>query len=208
MNTTAHTARPGFEIKTVETTVENVRKGDIIGGATAGWKVETVKVGTKWVELRDADGKLIVRTEVGAQIDVEREIETEESIKARETARATKQLQEMVDGSQADVDRALKSYTEYVTNNPFNISDPSGVMMAQASHHELQRIASILDGNDKASTLLEAAEIWKRQTVKDLTGRFSTRALSRSTSVMSNLSEDIEREAKLILLDKLEWLGL
>jgi len=74
----------------VDTIASKVVKGDhiriITGSRDYTALVETVKVGVKWTEARDVDGKLIFRKENTDQVWAMREVPTEAEIAAKEEA--------------------------------------------------------------------------------------------------------------------------
>lgn len=207
MNTTAieiPEAEYRTEISKVE--LQDVRKGDtLVTGAQSPVNVHSVKVGTKWVELRDVIGKLIIRAEVGTEVSVARDVETEESKERRLRAKKNEMIREAV--AKRDVNSAQKKALAVINKaveegyqvSSFQMAD---LLAAQAEDKVYDRLGAFITNNvgreieDKVWDEVDAYEAYRETMKERLLGSYDmTRGLSRSTSMVSNLMDDAEREA-------------
>ena len=198
----------------------HVKKGDVYGGRT----VYTKKTGTKWTELREEDGMLILRTLNEDPISVAREVPTDEERAAVEAERAAERRARSNEDIEAWVrtkigkfEERMHGYTLKIINGSMSYSyDSYGSMMEEQAEFEIaQAVKSIFEqglksDEDRSEENLEfwagrerdwvnAFELWVEQAKEELTSRYSVRALSRSTSVISNLLEDVKRSITLEL---------
>ena len=208
MNTTAieiPEAEYRTEISKVE--LQDVKKGDtLVTGAQSPVNVHSVKVGTKWVELRDVIGKLILRAEVGTEVSVARDVETDESKERRLRARKNEMIRKAV--AERDVNSAQKKALAVINKaveegyivSSFQTAD---LIAAQAEDKVYDRLGAYITNNvgrelEDGTVIDETAayEAYRESLKERLLGSYDlTRGLSRSTSVVSNLMDDAEREA-------------
>lgn len=219
---------------TVQTTVpvQNLRKGDVTVRTSGSGldqrvtreTVDAVKRGTKWVEARDADGKLIVRLERGMGVLVERVEDTPEEREAGYRAYAVRCLTELVEDWATDPTTCLRKsiaeldeqggaeaakYGEVVSHWTLDtfLTRQAGFKLAVSIRHMIEKVrtsdsdfyAAATDEDEQlflaVGLVLDVAE--RRQSVPN--------PLSRSTSVTSNLYEDLDRHARAEFIDKLRW---
>lgn len=205
MNTTA--TAPEFRTELLTVKIEDVLKGDTFARAGKEKVVHAAKLGTKWVELRDEQGVLIIRQQVGTTVPVAREVETDESKARRNRALSNETIRKSV--AKRDVNtattKALAKINEKVaqgyTISSFEMSD---LIAAQAEDRVYDRFTAFVTNNvgrvnEETGEVVDetAAMEAYREILKDrLIGAFDlTRGLSRSTSVVSNIMDDAEREA-------------
>ena len=204
-------AQPETEYKTVQLTVraDQVRAGDVRlktqGNRTVTREVAEVKVGTKWVYLRDAQGKTIDELPLEAGVLVQRTQQTEDSAQAQHRAYQNRKLAQTLAGRSDGVQSALARVTEQITEyGAADYNAISGLLAAQAQlkvHNELVGMALTEKYEDLVAAAHAFAERLKNQLVQDVRHR----ALSRSTSVVSNLLEDCDREAMAKFIDDMRW---
>lgn len=185
---------PEPETEAVKETVkvEDVALGDQVDAGTITEK----KVGTKWVYLTVQGPTSSHKGEFlrGTEVKVLREKETKESQKARDRARRNRALQQWILGRRGPLDRALEKFNANMA--AYDHADPESVLVAQADHKILARFAHAAEGNfTGAKDLVELRDAFVAELVEYLVSDLRHRALSRSTSVISNLLEDVEREA-------------
>lgn len=207
MNTTA--PEKITEIKFVTVLASLVHVGDIIAtGAERDTIVHSVKVGTKWVELRNNIGKLIMRVEAATELTVGREFETDESKAARERAFRNEAIRKSV--AKKDVNsntlKALAALTEQAEKGYIADSfKTSALLAAQAEDKVADGFGAFVTNNvgrvnKETGEVIDETAAWEAyiEVLKErLLGRSydMTRGLSRSTSVVSNVMDDAEREA-------------
>lgn len=205
MNTTA--TAPEFRTELLTVKIEDVLKGDTFARAGKEKVVHAAKLGTKWVELRDEQGVLIIRQQVGTTVPVAREVETDESKARRQRALKNETIRKSVAKRNVNTatTKALAKINEQVakgyTISSFEMSD---LIAAQAEDRVYDRFTAFVTNNvgrvnEETGEVVDetAAMEAYREILKDrLIGAFDlTRGLSRSTSVVSNIMDDAEREA-------------
>lgn len=179
-------------------TTSELRKGDLLGGQV----IESIKVGPKWTEVRDANGKLIIRCSSNTKIDVQRWVKTEAELEAEKAkmqaeylARREETFSEKITHavSGASFDAAVAEYAKYP-----DYSRLTTMMEAAALKKAAESVLHIVEHTAKPETEAEPmtfidaiTHIFNRANEN----RFPRSPLNRSTSTTSNLIEDLDRWA-------------
>lgn len=205
---------PEYEYREVETMIASVNRNDIVGSST----VASSKTGTKWTELFTASGVKICRRLNTDPVTVSRRFETEESLKARERAQwnqgIARNLKDHVHQTEFDIMASTTAKLEEcleVTKMGYMLDyQKIGSLMetqatakvhanfVQAMVHE----ASKDDDRDLATLLEEYLVHLKDQ----LANKYSQRAISRSSNMVSNLMEDVDNSAIAHFIDQAKWM--
>lgn len=198
MNTTAAETTP------VEMNIAAslVRKGDLIATRANGLKrIAEIKVGTTRVTARDSAGARLLYVMVDDMVDIVREVETEESVERRVNERLTTRYESMMANAQESTAAALADVTREVTENgAASHWELERLMVAQTENRIWKHVAAVLEDNETAENIIDAVGIVARQYERDIV-RSASRRMSRSTSMTSNLVEDIEIETKAEFLE-------
>lgn len=202
MNTTIE-RETRTELLTVK--IEDVHKGDTFARADKERVVHAVKLGTKWVELRTEDGMLIIRQQVGTVVPVAREVETDESKARRQRALKNETIRKSLD--KRETQHATKKATAKIQEklekgyliDSFTMSK---LIAGQAEDKVYDLLAHRMESVGREledGTIVDETFVYERfvEEMKErLIGGYDlTRGLSRSTSVVSNVMDDAEREA-------------
>lgn len=209
---------PKIETSVIEARI--VKKGDRVSGRV----VETRKTGSKWTELREVDGTLILRTLNEDPISVAREVPTDEEraaqaaeieaeVRAKNNAAIGSWVESMTDGYAETMQKHLADLLErYSTYSSYE-----GMMQTEAMHKIAIHVKSVYETSrsedrnraywDEIGEVdwVKAYELWAEDAKEKLLDRWSSRVFSRSTSVISNLLEDVERAATLEVLDAMRY---
>lgn len=193
-----------------QTTARQIAEGDILNGV----EVATKKVGTKWAELRDSEGKLIARVQADTELTVSRSVPTDEEVAEAKAKRAAETRQWLVEDLQRDHRKRLENTpTAYLarvqanaakTSDPdfhmFGYSDFSGLMEVQAEYNLAARVDAVAERWAEQGLPEAWSELgWD---IDPLTAAYAMicandsqphprNPLNRSTSVTSNLMEDM-----------------
>lgn len=102
------------ELRKIETAAQNVKKNDhVVYGNRDGF-VETVKLGDKWISIREADGRLIVRVERDTLIEVERMMPTQAEQDAAQERYMDKAAEKFLEGLEETYPAVIKSMTDNI----------------------------------------------------------------------------------------------
>lgn len=192
---------PVYTAEALTTELRNVRIGD----ERDGRKVRNIKSGPKNTELFDTDGKRIEYARHETMVQITRYSETEESSVAGRRARRNRFLQQELATRTAGLDYAREKLAEQLDRDGYaDYSRIQGLLSAQAElklKHELVGIASA----EKVVDLVHAEELLIDRLKDQLLQDFRHRAFSRSTSVVSNLMEDADREMAAKFIDRTRY---
>lgn len=196
------------EMNLVPTTVtikaEHAKAGDVFKAKP----VTAVKVGRKWVYVTVAtdNGGTSHELPIGAEIEVVRNIETEESKRAGNRTWANREICKKAAKRTEAVEETLAEVTDQIANHGYaNEWAMANLLSAQADlkiHNEFVGFATRNDFED-AVAAKQAFVGWLTDRV--LAAAVNYRAISRSTSVVSNVMEDLEREAVGRFIDGSKW---
>jgi hypothetical protein len=189
--------------------ISSVQVGDRRGDR----KVANVKTGRLNTELLDADGKRIdyFRNETGVLIT--RTEETAESRELQERMRRNRSILASVLSRGMVQEKARESFNEYLAE--YGTVEPgrlANLLQANAEYKVWEDFARIAErvqeadyNGDFEGDLVDLMARFADQLRDRLLQPFGFRALSRSTGVVHNLVEDVEREAIAKFLDSLRW---
>ena len=192
------------EIVTLTVPAAQVCNGDIINGAKNTRDVRNIKIGTKWAEYRDADGGLIAKMDRQTTVSVEREQRTEAERKADALRSRERRIKGWLDNAEQAFVDALAKFNESATAYPVSShSAYENMLTAQADRAIAVQIKGYAE--HQSLSLVDAFDRWAtRQRETYTTATHMHRALSRSSSVVSNLIEDVQRERVFTLMNS--WL--
>jgi hypothetical protein len=182
-----------------------ITKDDVVKGRAAA----VVKIGTKFAEARDADGKMILRAPLRQTVAILRPMPTEEEVAAQEAEREAQQREwreESISGWLDNADDryagAVAKFSEAVAGGlaPQNYWDQyTDLARAQAEHRIAKEIEHAIARSAERSAFdpmeaCDAYDAWRDQARGELVDRgFSGE--SRSTNQFSNVLEDVYRAA-------------
>lgn len=200
------------ESYTATVIARDVQAGDLVNGNALVSK----KVGTKWVHLTWDTG-VTTKHEPDEDFLVEREQLTEAAKKIRNREYAEQSLARLLDkhrDHEATVVKVMNEAVVQVTGEKrYTLSSQMDYLMdvaVQRAKADLWRgVLWMFDDEESATRGDAIATFRKAQKIftKDLVegGRYSSGPLSRSSSTMSNLAEDIERHERVKFLDDIKW---
>ena len=194
-------AAPVYTYVTTDVRVEDLHKGDLFESDTTvgAGTVTEVKVGRKWVyvTLQFPTFSKVAEVPIGTTVSADRKVETEAS-KALGTRtwmnrRLVKRLNERSDATTSALANVTHEVETYGAAGYSSITDLLASQAQTMLLHEFVGFASSGSFGD----LVDAREAFIQVLRRRLLRPTSFRALSRSTSVMSNLLDDVAREADL-----------
>lgn len=197
---------PEYEMREEKIQAQFIRRNDRIDGA----KVSKITAGTKWVDVRDAADKRIIRVELGELVTVSRRYQTQASAKylsrADQNVRLAKILAEDVDEVTEVLERMKRKLDDwgYIDYGPIcDLIETQARVRVMKSF--TQAVEYLAKNDDWEGDLVDALDEFRAELVKNLSSRHRNRALSRSSNMISNLMEDAEREAEAKFADWLYW---
>ncbi len=177
----------------------DVRKGDDLQGRI----VAETKVGSKWTSIRDDDGKLIIRCLSDQHLEVSREEKTDEEKKAERHEYAVESLRKYHDTATAkDPVSMLRAMADEADGKnwrrAFDWSNGASFLKAQAEWNvvmscEYSRASLVEKGVDEDTALLAA--YGHRLFPEAGSYDYPRDPLSKSTSVISNILDDLDTVA-------------
>ncbi len=199
-----------YETKTFTILANKIRKDDTIDGAL----VSTVAVGNKWVQVREDDGKLILRCLKSDSIQVDRAVETQQSVKADLRSRTNRKLcrklsgdlRESVSDAQALVNEHLDTYTHA------SYDRVGTLLVAQENYRVWMTFKTAVDCQSTLdeSEYKDICAIYEAYVAELKASFFSgaggIRALSKSSNQLSNLMDDIALAAKTKFIEDSRWM--
>lgn len=197
----------------VDVAVEDVRRTDELMDRSENLRIaNAIKRGPKWIEVRDADAKLIVRAERGTTVTVGRKFETRESIEAKKEARATELLEGCIRDREVEMRKAQAKLNARLDQyGQVDYSEIGNLMTAQADNKVWARFEAVVEGAKSDShplhgeTLVGIYNRMVQQFREDAFPSYGGNAMSRSTNVLSNLMEDLDRDAIARFVNVLRW---
>ena len=197
------------ETYSVDQLAAQLREGDVVDGLTVAER----KLGTKWAHVKWSHGAS--KLAVDAPLVVERSRATEAAKHARRALSmrdgAEKRVAEARALGETGVEKVLEEMHRDTVGKQWGASralDHGAALAYAVTDRDIARaIVHVFDegrdglrGNALASIVAIADSF-----AEDLVSRHY-RATSRSSSVTSNLAEDIEREVKTKFIDALRWM--
>lgn len=158
------------------------------------------------------------RLPIGSEINVTREVPTEDEENNHQLVYIFRKVDELTKSSKATMTNQLKklndSFKEGMAKgylNPFDLDLAASTKLAEMEwalwehvRSDVERLVEKGDGREFAT--LRALMGTRDYVQRMLTGRYS-RALSRSTNVISNLEEDMQRQVWVEFLDDTKYWG-
>lgn len=174
---------------------EDIRKGDVLVVNGSARIAETVKVGTKWVEVRDQNGKLIDRDERGTVLAIRRKYETEASKEARKRQLKNEQYEYDLQRWEPEAPGAAQKVAESIENYGYaNWSVLTRLVGAQANDKlwnewkEAHRYYT----EDQGLDTVDAMEAYRAKKTEELVRHARG---GQSTSAISNVLVDADAAA-------------
>lgn len=183
-----------------EMAAREVRKGDVVKGHT----IAETKSGPKWTYLRNANGKLILEVGSDVVVEVSRQVETKDSVAAQTRSMRNRAIAQKLSmranalaSAQVQMNDELNKYSQV------SYSALTNLLEAQANLKVWNQFAGAAASAEDGQDLVDV----KKELIEYLTTRLvqNVRALSRSTSVTSNLIEDCDREAMGRFIEDSRW---
>ena len=178
-----------------------ITKDDVVKGRAAA----VVKIGTKFAEVRDADGKMILRAPLRQTVAILRPTPTEEEVAAQKAEREAQQRawrEESISGWLDNADDryagAVAKFSEAVAGGraPQNYWDQyTDLARAQAEHRIAKEVQHAIARSAETSAFepmdaCDAYDEWRSEARDELLSHgFSGE--SRSTNAISNVLEDV-----------------
>ena len=197
-------------IETREIMASNISVDDVVVDRNGAHRtVAEVKAGPKWTTVRDADGALLGR--VGSELVVA-------TIVAVPTAEEAAAAQEANDKAiRTENNRRIGEWVEWQMHDGYRDRLQTNVKKLDASRSN-RAIEDIIVATATSRLAAELVmhksedvdwvtvhEYWAATAREKLTSSYGLKALSRSTSVVSNLMEDVENELRVKLLNAMAW---
>lgn len=192
-------------------TLQQVEPDVIVSGKTIATRTPTVtdtKTGDKNVTFETDLGRLIVdgSIENGETVVISREVRTAAYRREQHVRRLRERLESFVGGEA----RAIEAFEQYAEKNGFvyalswgHAGDP---VEARVKERYATDILHAVDRDDNPMDIFDACDAARELATKELMSK-AGRAASRSTSVWSNLIEDIERATLVDMVDsRMGWL--
>lgn len=165
-----------------------------------------IKRGTKWVEARDEGAKLIFREELDSEVEVIREEPTEDERAEQRREYRNQTIYDFVKDADEEWAHAQSQFAKEIEGG-YEVDryhfTYSRLIHAQAEHYVKRAIISMRDGMQRQAERetdtevvyvdwVEAFDHWRDLALENLMDGF--RGDSRSTSQISNILEDVQRE--------------
>ena len=192
-------------IETREIMASDISVDDVVVDRNGAHRtVAEVKAGPKWTTVRDADGALIGRFGSESPIATIVSVLTAEELAAQEAecTAATRRI---------NSDTIGRWVTDQIDGNSDRVAGHAARLAVTPRYHVIEDI--IVDTakvklagelwlmKDEDGDWVSAYEVWSAESREKLVSGYSIRALSRSTSTVSNLMEDVENELRVKLLN-------
>ena len=169
-----------------------------------------VKTGTKWTHITDKNGATILRVERDAIVKVLRRHETAESREAYRRAERNRRLCEQLTTYGQSLERARRKLDKELDEYHYvDYSALGDLMEAQAERRLWARFEATVNHfqkkDDFTGDLVDVFDEYAEGLKQQLVEKYRHRSLSRSTSIVSNLLQDVETEVIASFLSSLKW---
>lgn len=194
------------QVSYVETQVsipaENVRVGDIMDGV----RVSSVKSGSKWTYLRDDTNKVLAEVQNREEVTVTRQEPTADFSAEQYRMRANRTMAEKVASRHGSLKAVQSKLNQDLDKNAFVDTDMLARLLQEQAHlkvlDEFVQVASrAQDGEDLVDVMREFADYLTHRLVRENRHK----AITRSNNMLSNLLEDVEKEAMAEFIEKSRW---
>jgi hypothetical protein len=190
-----------YVTETLTVPATEVRKGDQVRGR----EVHQIKTGPTWVNLRDANDSRILQVQrEGSTVVVERRTATPESKAAARRAIENYELQRELQNRDKGLQAAIDKMTAETLIGRLSSFTLENLLQAQAEHKLLNQFAAMAEYAED-DDLVTVKEALTEQIEAKLLGRYTHRALSRSTSVTQNILDDVDLEVAAKFFDRRRW---
>jgi hypothetical protein len=191
-----------YELVEEEVTARLVHKGDTLNYR----EVAKVKNGTKWTDITDKDGDMIVRVPIDEKLFVTRKRETEASRARTTRAMNNRSMAKKLAKWEPSAPAAFSKMSEHMDKGWMVDYSPLATFMeAQAEDQVMRRFkqaAEFLNKKDDFDgDLVAAHEAFCDDLRADFMKSYNHTAISRSSNQMANLLQDVQREAQAKFLD-------
>ncbi len=188
--------------------IQLMRKGDTLFDASR--VVETVKTGPKWTELLDAEGKRILRLPKESIVMRQREVETKDSQVAIHRVRKNRSLLVGILSAKDNVQAALQNLNDTVEQYGYATESAlSTLLKAQADMKVWGDFSRMANGEGaekrQEKDLYDSMKTFSKHLGEKLIEGAQYNALSRSTSVLTNIMNDVDREAAARFIENARW---
>ena len=178
-----------------------ISKDDVVKGRTAA----VVKIGTKFAEVRDGEGKMILRAPLRQTVSILRPTPTDEEVAAQKAERKAQQrawreesISNWLDNADDRYAGALAKFSEAVAGGraPHSHWDAyTDLAKAQAEHKIAKEVEHKIARSAETSAFepmdaCDAYDEWRADARDDLLSH-GFNGESRSTNVISNALEDV-----------------
>lgn len=183
--------------------IKDVRLGDTVEEQVVANKT----TGPKWTVLENAEGKRITRLENDVEVSAIRTEKTQEFLQSNRRYLKNEQIRETLSGLGSATQVALEKVTVDIDFNGYaDYGSISALLAAQAGDRVLSQVSLMAQHAKAGQDLLDIYEMAVERFKDILASDYRNRALSRSTSVVSNLLEDCEKEAMAEFINRAQWL--
>ena len=195
---------PEYDYNEIEIAAKDVKVGDLLNNGT----VTEVKIGRKWAYLTVQFPMMTKVAEIELQVVVRvaRKTRTEDSSALARRAYTNGEISKIVTQRAGATDAALAAVAADISRcGAAGYNELSNLMAAQAKRALLTEFVGF---STNGHAVFEDAVAAKQAFIEVLKARLASdtfRALSRSTSVVSNLLDDVRRETELRFVADSRW---
>lgn len=196
-----------YEIVTmVDVPPASLRRDDELNGEL----VAKTKVGTKWVEIRDADSKLIQRVLRDETVTIRRRVETKESRDRDHRVDGNRMILRQLVSYDAGFKRAIEKLNEDLGRYFFaDYSRLQDLMEEQAEYRVMRRFDQAVtycsEQDEFEGDLVDVLDDFCDTLRSEVLAPYRNRGIGRSSNQLSNLQEDVDNEAKLNFIDNAKY---
>lgn len=161
------------------------------------------------------------RFPIGSEVNVTREVPTDTEQDNEELQKIAERVSRVCFDSknnlETSLDRLNDRFTEHMLAghmDPFNLEMAAGIKSLEMTWRLWSEVENWIDelsgrpDTNPGTEALRAVMRVRHQCEKELTRRGSVRSLSRSTSVIANLEDDMMREVRIEFLDTTRYWGV
>ena len=184
-------AFPEAEYAEVQRTIraDAIRSGMRLDGRS----VERVRFGTKWITPFDSDGKEIGKFNPESTVEVVERVQTPESVRVGRRVAGNRALAAEIKRNRARADEAMEKFTastaEYGRADEWEYA---ALMSAQTARWIWENLVTLAETNSDPAADLVSLHATMAEDFQREVNRKSSRALNRSSSILSNLMGDVE----------------
>lgn len=197
-------ADPPLSYSEAEVTIpaESVRVGDVLDGN----RIASVKSGSKWTYLRDDNNKVLAEVQNRENVTVRRQEATADFSTEQYRARANRVIAERLSsrwGSLRSVQSKLNDDLD--KNGTLDPAVLSRLLAVQAELKILDEFVQVASRSTNGEDLVDVQREFADYLSHRLVRESRNKALTRSSSVVVNLLDDVDREAMAEYIEKSRW---